>query len=405
MLVVFGGENAAGGALGDTWEWNPITNAWTQILFTNPTARKFSAMAWDPTGTSDLVLFGGLDGSGTHLNDTWVYFGGAGWVQLTPTTSPSTRRQHSMMSRADHNDVLMCAGQEATLPAPTKWRTDVWTWNGLDWTLIPTTNTPAAVVANQAVYDPNRQKVVMVGGNGINGGAPTSQLSEFDTVTNDWTVYGYATPGTNDPVIGRISRYFAAFLPSTGYIYKVLGQVPFGGASPTTTCRYGNGLPPSYPGNGADVAIEVSLNGAVSGGIADVHTVDPADLMGFRFFSPNTTLETEELVVGIDVFSTGSPFFGLSLLPGDPANIWLNPASATVIPERLQPGGLPAHAGSRRLQLRTVPGPGQPRRHRHVGHDAGHRRRAGLQPGELRPLGRRGVAARLISCRDTILGS
>ena len=331
VLVVFGG-NSAGGVLGDTWEWDPMTNTWSQIMGAGPPARRFTAMAWDPTSSSDIILFGGLDSGGVHLNDTWLYFAGGGWTQVTPATTPATRRQHSMMTRQDFGDVVLCCGQDASLPVPTRFRTDLFVWDGSDWTQVITANTPAAVVANQAVYDSGRQRIVVVGGNGISGGSPTSQISEFDAQTNDWTVFGYATPGTSDPVIGRISRYFAAYIPATGYIYKVGGQNPSGaGAFPTVTCQYGIGIPAAYPGNGADASIEVQLNGAVDGGVGGVHSVNPGDAMGFRFFSPTGSLDGEVLLLAAEIFSTGSPFLGTSLLPGDPTNLWLNPANAVII--------------------------------------------------------------------------
>ena len=59
------------GDLGDTWTWNGTT--WTQQYpTTSPPARDGASMAYDP-GTGQLVLFGGDDASGGNLNDTWVY--------------------------------------------------------------------------------------------------------------------------------------------------------------------------------------------------------------------------------------------------------------------------------------------------------------------------------------------
>lgn len=336
VLVVFGGEGTSG-VLGDTWEWDPMTNAWTQIMITGPSARRWVAMAADPSAAGDVVLFGGLDGSGTHLNDTWVYVGGASplWYQAAPTNIPAVRRQHSMVTRPDLNDVVLCCGQDATQVAPAKWRTDVWTWDGFDWTLIPTTNTPAAVVANQAVYDVSRQQIVVTGGNGINGGSPTSEISEFDSVLNDWVVYAQATPSTPAPVIGRVSRYFAAYLPSTGYIYKINGQQQ-SGASVSTTLQYGFGLPPIYPGNGADVAIEIVLNGSVSAGSAGVHSVAPSDLVGFNFLSPGGTLNNQGFAVAASLFTTGSPPAGIPT-----ASIWIDLASFFFIIDGLTPTASP----------------------------------------------------------------
>jgi hypothetical protein len=140
------------------------------------------------------------------------------------------------VTRHDFNDIILCAGQDASLSAPAKWRTDVWRFVGLNWVQINTTNAAAAVVANDATYDSIRKRIVLVGGNGINGGSPTGEISEFDCLTNKWVIRrGKLAP---DPVIGRISRFFMAYIPAMGKIYKISGQVPFGGASATTTCEY-----------------------------------------------------------------------------------------------------------------------------------------------------------------------
>ena len=238
-LIVFGGESASGALLDDTWEWDPNTNAWSQIMtVTNPPARRWLAIGYHP-GTQEVLLFGGLDAAGVHLNDTWSLVGGLVWVNYTPSVVPSTRRQHSLVTRPDFGDLILCAGQDASFTAPANWRTDVFSWNGSDWTLIPTANPPASVVANQAVYDPFRQRIVMTGGQGINGGSPTSEISEFDCLANDWIIRGPGLFSTADPVIGRISRYFAGFVPSLGKIFKISGQNPSGtGAGPTVTCEY-----------------------------------------------------------------------------------------------------------------------------------------------------------------------
>lgn len=57
-----------------------------------------------------------------------------------------------------------------------------------------------------------------------------SSTSEFDCVTNTWALHSRgatAVPaafGTNDGVIGRVSRSFNGFVPATGKVYKVCGQ-------------------------------------------------------------------------------------------------------------------------------------------------------------------------------------
>ena len=223
-LVVFGGQDAGGTVLADTWEWDPGTNAWTDITpLSGPTARRFTAMSYDPT-TTGLVMFGGLDSSGAHLNDTWLFLGGTTWVPMSTAVVPSTRRQHHLVTRPDVGDVLLFGGQEASLPAPTKWRTDTFTWDGSDWTQIVTATLPQGVVANDATYDQLRQRIVLPAGNGTTG--QFNSVAEFDSLTNDWVMR---------TGLGYYSRFFLAYVPALGKTFKVSGQ---GNGTPLLTYEY-----------------------------------------------------------------------------------------------------------------------------------------------------------------------
>lgn len=216
-LVVYGGNDAAGAVLGDVWTWDPNTNTWTNTTpASGPVARKFTALSYDPNTTS-VLMFGGLDGADAHLDDTWILAGGVAWVQMTPTNVPPTRRQHHLVTRTDFGDVLLFGGQDASLPNPTKWRIDTWKWDGSDWTEIVTTTGPAGQVANDAAYDPIRQRAVLACGNGT-GGSPTGLISEFDSISNDWVQRPL------DPGIYKATRYFAAYIPALGRTFKASGQ-------------------------------------------------------------------------------------------------------------------------------------------------------------------------------------
>lgn len=216
-LVVFGGGDDTGAVFGDTWEWDPGTNTWANVTpAISPTARRFCAITFDPSN-GKILLFGGLDASGTHLNDTWT-FDGTTWTQLSPSGSlPPVRRQHHLVTRLDFGDVILCGGQDATLSGSAKWRIDTWRWDGAHWIQIPTSAHPNGQVANDAAYDLIRQRIVLTGGNGT-GGSPTGTTAEFDARTNDWIIRPL------DPGIYKTSRYFAAFIPSVGKTFKVSGQ-------------------------------------------------------------------------------------------------------------------------------------------------------------------------------------
>jgi len=276
-LVVFGG-NTRGTTptlLNDTWEYDPATNAWTQLApAVSPSPRQLPAMAFDPN-LGGLLLFGGqtsLPPSTTPptppalSNETWLLIGGT-WIQLAPSTVPPARSQHSLVTRPDSFfDVFLCCGLDNSTLNGTGTALeqnrflDTWSWNGSNWTKLsdcdvltnPTgigTTWPAAVIGNQAIYDPLRKRVVVQGGNGITittnttyiygpnyGGSPSNYTSEFDCLTNAWVIYANPTTGTtpfnnNDPVLGRVSRYFGGFVAATGKVYKALGQNTSGSGS------------------------------------------------------------------------------------------------------------------------------------------------------------------------------
>src|ERR1019366_5554713 len=90
--VLFGGDDATGVALADTWTFDGT--AWTQVTVTTPPPVR-DGFAMTSLG-SKVVLFGGYNGAAS-LNDTWT-FDGTTWTQVTVTTPPAARNGHAMGS-------------------------------------------------------------------------------------------------------------------------------------------------------------------------------------------------------------------------------------------------------------------------------------------------------------------
>ncbi len=83
--VLFGGESPIAGVpgstvFGDTWTWDGVT--WSLGSTTGPSARSQHALFGDLTG-GGVVLFGGIDANGIAMADTWLFLA-TGWVDLTP---------------------------------------------------------------------------------------------------------------------------------------------------------------------------------------------------------------------------------------------------------------------------------------------------------------------------------
>jgi len=309
-LIVFGGEDGAGNILGDTWQWDPVTNSWANISpALSPSARRFSAMAQEPS-TGGLLLFGGWDVNDTPLNDTWLFIGGT-WIQLNPATSPPARGHHSLVTRDNFGDVFLCAGHDGAATGRIHFL-DSWRWDGPNATWVQinptTTAVPHGVAGNQAVYDPLRSRVVLTGGQGIStaagntggaygteyGGSPSAWTSEFDCVTNEWLLYGPAAFSTADPVIGRASRYYSAFIPAAGKIYFWGGQNPSGTGTPLTDMKEYQAAP----------VASVASYGAGCSGLVLAADSDP--WLGRTFESTLTGLSAGSLVWGITGFTTAA---------------------------------------------------------------------------------------------------
>ena len=69
----------AGSTTMTTWHWNG--SAWADLAVTGPPKRFIAKLAYDP-GRNQVVLFGGMNASGAGMNDTWVFSGNGGWLQL-----------------------------------------------------------------------------------------------------------------------------------------------------------------------------------------------------------------------------------------------------------------------------------------------------------------------------------
>ncbi|MGD0834598.1 MAG: kelch repeat-containing protein, partial [Candidatus Dormibacteria bacterium] len=220
-VVLFGGNGAGGGALGDTWLFDGTT--WTQVHpSVSPSARAWTSMATLRGGpdAGDVVLFGGYDGTG-FLDDTWI-FNGTAWSEVTSPTSPSARNLVSMAtltSGQDAGDVVLFGGTEGN----STYFDDTWIFNGTKWTeLSPATSPPGRNSAPMATLTSGSHTgdVVLFGGNGAGGG----QLD--DTWIFNGTTWSDADPGTSPPSRYNSSLATLSAGPDAG------DAVLFGGFSP-----------------------------------------------------------------------------------------------------------------------------------------------------------------------------
>jgi hypothetical protein len=186
-LVLFGGVDETGSVKSDTWVWN---GSWTRLPVVGPPARVFAPMA---RLGDRLVLFGGF----THaadLEDTWTW-DGTGWTELE-IPGPSAR-DHAAMAPLGEDLVLFGGGNHASVPLG-----DTWKFDGSAWTQL---SVPGPSPRGATAMAPVAGELVLFGGWDLDEHPPITELA--DTWTFDGTAW------TERAVAGPSARAYAAPLP------------------------------------------------------------------------------------------------------------------------------------------------------------------------------------------------
>jgi hypothetical protein len=126
-IVLFGGADANGQLLGDTWTFNGAS--WTEVSpSVSPPARTGAHMA---TANAKVVLFGGEHGQPCpqcqYYGDTWV-FDGVTWTEQS-VSGPTARASGTMTTLT--GGAFLFGGYGGALD------NDAWIWNGASWTANP----------------------------------------------------------------------------------------------------------------------------------------------------------------------------------------------------------------------------------------------------------------------------
>ncbi len=141
-IILFGGQSknseTLGAVQGDTWAWNTQARTWSNVTpGTSPPARLDHALAHS-AAANHIVMFGGRNASGTALGDTWVW-NGTTWTSV-PAAGPSARFGHAMAYDAVRGVVVLFGGDNGSQRF-----NDVWEWNGSAWSnRTPGSGSPSA---------------------------------------------------------------------------------------------------------------------------------------------------------------------------------------------------------------------------------------------------------------------
>jgi hypothetical protein len=237
-MVMFGGYN--GSTLGDSWSLTTSFPGvqWNQMLVPNTIPpRQSHAMAFDPR-RDRLVVFGGADANGQFLGDTWemapAAFGWQ-WIQRTPAQSPPRRWQHKMDYDPARGVVVMTGGYGNPQCGQycASHLNDVWEYDGDTWTQrVPSTSLPAVREGAGFAYDSQRQRFVMQGGS---GSTPFPGETWFYTAGNDR--FGEGMQGgsslrlrcTQFPVAGQTTGFAFDSPYGFGWLSVFVGPAPQAG--------------------------------------------------------------------------------------------------------------------------------------------------------------------------------
>jgi hypothetical protein len=146
---------------------------------TQPSARAYAAMAYDPD-SHDVVMFGGAGTGGAPLADTWLW-SGSSWSEASPAQSPPGLIGAEMAWDPRSHRVILVGGlggdgcrlvvPAAAPPAVTAWPSSApgcvdlagaWAWDGRDWAELSLPSGVGTLNGAAIATDPSSGTVVLV---------------------------------------------------------------------------------------------------------------------------------------------------------------------------------------------------------------------------------------------------
>jgi hypothetical protein len=221
-------------AFGDTWEWDPVQDKWTELAPTPaPSARYAAGLVWD-SQRSRAVLFGGMEKpqaslSGVPKQDTWEWDPSqSSWSNRTIAgPKPSARYGHAMAYDPGSGVTVLVGGFDIDTGYALA---DVWEWDPASgaWSQRFTgseSNLPTARIYASLVTDSALDRLDLVGG-GVYSSYDYSYLRdgeiwEFNPAT---TTFTDRTPMSPHAWPSARSNPAMAFCPTTGKTYMFGGM-------------------------------------------------------------------------------------------------------------------------------------------------------------------------------------
>jgi hypothetical protein len=200
-----------------TWEWSPTTGEWTQAtpLHAPPPALD-AAISYHPN-LGKVVMYGGQDSGGSALGDTWIY-DGITWQMLMSTgPQPSPRVGARMVPILGRGTCILFGGRD---PATMVIANDTWEFDGANWTQI--NGVYGGAYPPRAdfgmAHDFSRDRIVLVGGQT----ASTAALADTWEFGAQFQPFGMGCAGT-----GGVPQLSANGMPVIGSTFTAtIGNLP-----------------------------------------------------------------------------------------------------------------------------------------------------------------------------------
>ena len=188
-MLLFGGKDCecpGEQLLGDQWKWTGTD--WAPLVTaTSRTTVEGAVVSYDPIRDNVVSVTGWTGGS--YPMETWI-FDGVDWTLQTTTQTPPGRDWAGMATHPVTGESVLFGGHDWTLN-PFLYD-DTWTWDGTDWTLENPANRPLGRNWHAMSYDGNTDTILLFGGSPPGG--PVSEMWSWDG--SDWT---QLTPPTLPP--------------------------------------------------------------------------------------------------------------------------------------------------------------------------------------------------------------
>jgi hypothetical protein len=220
VMILYGGDTGLTGFSGINdkyWVYDPSTNAWT-LLGTGPGKRREAAMCHDAVNER-IWLFGGINDSGTRLNDLWYLNLSSGlpgnWVQIGAITGsppdPRTGATIGYDSRA--NRLLVCGGNSTVSGGNSQLFS--YAISSSFWTAVSITNTGSEedVDGAAAIYDDEHTRIIST--------PSARKLTQAIVAATPGTTWQYMTP---PPAANNSTGALGLYDQVTGRYYALFGE-------------------------------------------------------------------------------------------------------------------------------------------------------------------------------------